>query len=83
MVVPVWSPEVSFIFTASPEESERRLRDLRIVDVGYYPRSLNTRYLISASPFYAALPQRWRIQAQIPGSLYLLIPKAPVPEPRP
>jgi hypothetical protein len=76
-VVPVWSPEVSFLFTASPEESERRLRDLHIVNVGYYPRSLNTRYLVSASPFYAALPQRWRIQAQIPGTLYLLTPKTP------
>jgi hypothetical protein len=76
-VVPVWSPEVRFIFSLPPEEAEHQLRALRIENLVYYPRSLNTRYLVSASPFYAALPQRWRIRAQVPGSIYLLIPKHP------
>jgi hypothetical protein len=75
-VVPVWSPEVRFIFSLPAEEAERRLRDLNIVNVAYFPKSLNTRYLVSSSPFYAALPQRWRILTQIPDTMYLLIPKA-------
>ncbi len=66
-----------FIFSVPPEEAERRLHALGIDSVGYYPRSLNTRYLIAASPFYAALPQRWRIQAQVPGTLYILTPRHP------
>ena len=75
-IVPVWSPEVRFIFSLPPEEAERRLRDLNIINVAYYTKSLNTRYLVSASPFYAALPQRWRILTQVPDTMYLLIPKA-------
>ena len=76
-VVPVWSPEVRFLFTLPPEEAERQLRALHIGNVAYYPRSLNTRYLVSASRFYAALPQRWRIRAQVPGTLYILVPANP------
>jgi hypothetical protein len=74
-VVPVWSPEVRFIFSLPAAEAEQRLRDLKIVNVAYFPQSLNTRYLVSASPFYAALPQRWRILNQIPNTMYMLIPK--------
>jgi 4-amino-4-deoxy-L-arabinose transferase-like glycosyltransferase len=73
-VVPVWSPEVRFIFSSSPEESERQLRSLRIETVAYYPRSLNTSYLASSSPFYASLPRRWRILARAPGLLDILHP---------
>jgi hypothetical protein len=73
-VVPVWSPEVRFLFTAPPEESERRLRELRIERVAYYAKSLNTVYLNSASPFYAALPRRWHIRAQMPGNVYIVGP---------
>ena len=76
-VVPVWSPEVRFIFASSPEESQRRLSSLHIGCVAYYPRSLNTSYLVSVSPFYAALPRTAHILAQDPGSLYLLAPNNP------
>ena len=62
---------------APAEEAEHRLRDLKIVNVAYFPQSLNTRYLVSASPFYAALPQRWRILSQVPNTMYMLIPKNP------
>jgi hypothetical protein len=73
-VVPVWSPEVRFLFAASPDDAERQLRALNIGAIAYYPRSLNTRYLVSASPFYSALTRgKWRIRAQA-GSLYLLLP---------
>jgi Dolichyl-phosphate-mannose-protein mannosyltransferase len=73
-VVPVWSPEVRFIFSLSPEESERQLRSLRIGSVAYYPNSLNTQYLVSASPFYTALPKRWHVLAEIPGVLFIVVP---------
>jgi hypothetical protein len=76
-VVPVWSPEVRFLFTAQPEESERRLRDLRIGSVVCYPLSLNMNELTATSPFYAALPERWRALAQIGDFLYVLAPKVP------
>jgi len=76
-VVPIWSPEVRFIFTAPPEESERRLAALRIGSVVCAPRTLNGGFLASASPFYAALPQRWRVLAQARDALYILVPKTP------
>jgi hypothetical protein len=78
-VVPVWSPEVRFIFTSPPEEAERRLHALRIDNVAYYQNSLNTRYLTGASPFYASMAQRWRIAAQVPGVLFILRPPAGKP----
>ena len=76
-VVPVWSPEVRFLFSSSPEESERRLRELRIGSVVYYPKSLNSRYLDSSSPFYAAMQQRWHILVQIPGRMSIWVEKQP------
>jgi hypothetical protein len=74
-VVPVWSPEVRFIFSDTPDDAERRLRELHIESVAYYPRSINTIYLDRASPFYKALPHRWRPRAQVPGSIYLVGPE--------
>lgn len=74
-VVPVWSPEVRFLFSSSPEETERQLSSLHIGSVVCSPRTLNMTYLASASPFYAALPQRWRVLAQSGGSLFILVPK--------
>lgn len=76
-VVPVWSPEVRFIFSSSPEESERRLRALRIGSVVCYPKTMNMAYLTSASPFYASLPERWRPLAQVGDFLFILVPKNP------
>jgi hypothetical protein len=76
-VVPVWSPEVGFIFSSSPEESERQLRALRIGSVVVYPQTMNMGYLTSASPFYAALPERWRALAQVGDFLFVLVPKTP------
>jgi len=74
-VVPVWSPEVRFIFSAPAEESERRLAELNIARIVAYPRGENGVYLSSASPLYASLAQRWRVVAQASGTLYVLAPK--------
>jgi hypothetical protein len=68
-VVPVWSPEVGFLYTATAEEADQRLRSLAIETVAYYPQSLNTRYLTAKSPFYAQLPRRWRAVAESAGFL--------------
>jgi hypothetical protein len=76
-VVPVWSPEVRFIFSASPEEAERRLRDLHIGSVVCYPLTMNMTYLTSTSPFYASLPERWKPLAQVGDFLFILAPKTP------
>jgi hypothetical protein len=76
-VVPVWSPEVRFIFSATPEEAERQLRLLKIRSVVCYPLTMNMTYLTSVSPFYAALPERWRPLAQVGDFLFVLGPKNP------
>jgi hypothetical protein len=73
-VVPVWSPEVRFLFTASADQADRQLRALRIATVAYYPQSLNTSYLTAASPFFAELPRHSHSLAQIPGYVSILVP---------
>lgn len=75
-VVPVWSPEVRFLFSAPPEEAEQRLASLHIGSVVFYPQSLNRIYLTKASPFYAALPLRWRVLAAN-NILFVMVPKGP------
>jgi len=74
-VVPIWSPEVRFLFSSTPEEAQRRLQSLGITSVAYYPESLNTSYLISASPFYASLQERWHLLAEVPGFLKVFVPQ--------
>ena len=76
-VVPVWSPEVRFIFSTAPDEAERQLRALRIRSVVVYPLTMNMTYLSAVSPFYAALPERWRPLAQVGDFLFVLAPKNP------
>ena len=76
-VVPVWSPEVRFIFSSSAVEAERRLRSLHIGSVVVYPKTLNMTYLASVSPFYASLPERWSALAQVGDFLFILVPKNP------
>lgn len=74
-VVPVWSPEVRFLFSAAPADADRALAALGISSVAVYPRSLNTDYLRAASPFYATVADRWKVRAQVPGVVYILGPK--------
>ena len=76
-VVPVWSPEVSFLFSSSAADSEQRLRSLGIGTVVCYPLTMNMAYLTSASPFYASLPEHWRPLAQVGDFLFVLGPKNP------
>jgi len=76
-VVPVWSPEVRFLFSSSPEDADRRLAALRIASVAWYPESLNMSYLADVSPFFASLPLRWHALARTEGSELFLMAPAP------
>jgi hypothetical protein len=76
-VVPVWSPEVRFLFSSPPEEAERQLQALHIASIVCYPQTLNMAYLVSASPLYGALPERWKAVAQSAGTMFILVPKNP------
>jgi hypothetical protein len=73
-VVPVWSPEVRFLFSESAQESARLLKSSGIGSVGYYRASLNTDYLKSASPFYSTVAQQWRAKAEAETGFVVLVP---------
>ena len=77
-VVPVWSPEVSFLFSATPEEADRRLAALHIISVAWYPISWNANYLRKASPFFGSL-QRWKVLTGA-GSMMILAPPSLIPQ---
>ena len=73
-VVPVWSPELRFLFSprVSVQEIDHRLQLLGIRTVAYYPRSMNTGYLRTNSLFYAMLPQRWRVLGQEASGFFII-----------
>jgi hypothetical protein len=73
-VVPVWSPEVKFLFDAPQQDNQKRLADLNIDRVVIYPKTLNMQFLVSASSFYATLPERWKPVAQIGDFMFVLGP---------
>jgi hypothetical protein len=73
-VVPVWSPEVRFLFGSPAEEADRRLRELGIETVVFYPTSLNAGYLTRASAFYAELPRRWHVIYNLEGQIVFYRP---------
>ncbi len=68
-VVPVWSPEVRFLFELPAEQADQRLRSLGIAAVAVYPGTINTHYLVRASPFYAVVGRRWELVARVPDVL--------------
>ena len=81
--VPVWSPEVAFLFDdhLPPVEVRRRLLARKIRAVLYYPNSVNTSYL-ERHAFYAQDRQNWAVLAQTPGwVLYDLAVSPPTPGP--
>jgi hypothetical protein len=62
-VVPVWSPEVQFLFDRQldPGEISRRLWDRHIRAVIYHPDTLNAQFLRRESPLFANAPQGWKV----------------------
>ncbi len=86
-LVPVWSPEVAFLFDKSlgATEQRRRLRVLNITALLLYQNSPNTRFLMESSPFYTdgvrepepgKLAVAWPILWQGPVFAICLIPAA-------
>jgi hypothetical protein len=61
-LVPVWSPEVAFLFDRSLgiREQRRRLREHRITAVLVYTASANTVFCMLNSPFYAQDFGNWK-----------------------
>jgi len=62
-LVPVWSPDVSFLFdaTLSPIDQRRRLLDLGIAGAIYDLQTVNTIFTFEASPFYKYDSPNWLI----------------------
>jgi hypothetical protein len=72
-VVPIWSPEVAFLFDRSldPLEQRRRLLARSINVVFLYPNSANTQFCIGRSPFYARDRSQWRIVGRFKDLFYI------------
>ena len=71
-VVPIWSPEVAFIFDGStpPSTVRDKLRERGIRYVLLYPSSPNTRICVK-HPFYTSDLPLWRPIAQVSGVFVL------------
>jgi hypothetical protein len=69
-VVPVWSPEMAFLFDKGLDAraAHRRLWDLGIRAVVYNPISLNTYYLQRESPFFKETPAGWEPVVALEGT---------------
>jgi hypothetical protein len=74
-VVPVWSPEVRFLFDAPGAEADKRIRELGIRTIAFYPASLNSRYLVGASKLYGELRGRWKPVADVSGIVVFYQPR--------
>jgi hypothetical protein len=61
-LVPVWSPEVAFLFDPGldPIALRRQLLDRNITSVFVYPNSPNTAFCVANSPFYRQDRPNWR-----------------------
>ncbi|MEI6860672.1 MAG: hypothetical protein WCL04_00285 [Verrucomicrobiota bacterium] len=81
-LVPIWSPEVAFLFDPklSAAEQRRRLRELKITLLLLYPSSPNTTYLMESSPFYrtnvtagadGSYNVKWRVLTQAGNLFYI------------
>lgn len=72
-VVPIWSPEVAFVFDASTpaREVRRKLDERGIRYLLFYPNRPNTRYCVR-HPFYNQDLANWRPIARDPGVYVLL-----------
>ncbi len=62
-LVPIWSPEVRFLFDPQldPREQRRRLLERKIATVLVYPGNPNTAFCTARSPFYAQDSGNWKV----------------------
>jgi hypothetical protein len=80
-VIPVWSPDVAFLFdkTLDAETIRRLLCARNIRGIVYNPDSLSTHYLQRESPTYADAPQGWRPLLAVEGTKTVIY-ELPSPE---
>jgi hypothetical protein len=69
-VVPVWSPEMSFLFDRGLDAAaaQRRLWDLGIRAIVYNPSSDNSHFLRRQAPFFQDAPEGWKPLAELEGT---------------
>lgn len=81
-VVPVWSPEMAFLFDKGTDAraAHRRLWDLGVRAVVYNPISLNTHYLRRESPFFKDGPGGWEPLVALEGTQTVVYGLPPPPE---
>ena len=62
-VVPIWSPEVAFLFDPGldPTEQRRQLLARHITALFYYPNGPNTMFCLANSTFYRLDRPNWRV----------------------
>ena len=74
-IVPVWSPEVFFIFnnSLSSNEIRKKLKEININAVLYYPKSLNNLYL-NQFYFFSKDRENWQIIFQNDFLIIYLLP---------
>jgi hypothetical protein len=72
-LLPVWSPELEFLFdgTLGPSQQRARLVDRNVTAV-LVCRSANTPFLTGSSPFYAAELPRWDLRGTFRDSCWIL-----------
>lgn len=78
--VPVWSPEVRFLFEpgSSPAEMRQRLRSLGIELLEYRPAGPSSPYL-AKSPFYAGDASNWKLEWQDQNAMLFRLPPLGTP----
>jgi hypothetical protein len=74
-LVPVWSPEVAFLFDATVGPSQQRaLLHERNIDAVLICRSANTSFCMRKSPFYEGDLPRWKLRGASQEDCRILVP---------
>jgi hypothetical protein len=74
-LVPVWSPEVAFLFDPAVSPPQQRARLLqRNVTAVLVCRSANTGFCTGASPFYGGDLPWWSVRGTYGDSCWILVP---------
>jgi len=78
-LVPIWSPEVAFLFDGRLDATEqrRRLLERGITALFFYPNSPNTTFCRATSPFYAQDSANWQVLANYRNVFFICRLPAP------
>jgi len=72
-LVPIWSPEVKFLFDRGmpPEKQHGKLNELGIVGAVFYAESLNTRFIFENTTLYSNDASKWSKYAETENPVYI------------